>query len=654
MPKKFYFFIFLIIIIFIGFIGRVIYISYGKREYYIKRREEISEIYVKGSSAPRGRILDINGKVIVDNIGVNTIIYHKSSNISTKDELSIAKKLAEYTSFKYSYNKSVLKDYYMILYPDITSKLITEEEYQLYNERKISKDDLYNLKIERITDDMLSSLTEEEKYSSRFYYLMNDGYSYQNKELLSDISDAVYASILEANMPGIFGEIKWKRNYLYGDTLRTVLGSISNSLPFEKSYLLNEGYSYQDKVGISGLEEYYEEYLKGEAAIYKVLGDNSLKLVREAKRGNDLVLEIDISLQQKVEEIIKKQIIEAKKTPNTEFYKESYALISDPFTGSIKAAAGIRLNTGGKEISFSDVSINVIKNAYTMGSAVKGASISVGYLNNIIDIGTTMIDSCVKLYSQPAKCSFMPLGRVNDLTALTNSSNYYQFIIALSVAGNKYTYNMKAKASLEDFNTYRNVFAEYGLGVKTGIDLMGEATGLKGSKIAPDLLMNLAIGQYDLYTPASLLQYTNTIANGGERLKLSLMHSIKMDEEVIVENKKQVLNKISLEEKYLKRIQAGFHDVIKHGTGYYYVSNNLDAAGKTGTSESYIDNNYDGIFDAYVVSNTFLMYAPFDNPKYSMVVISPNTSNLNGKSEFRSGVNRLIARNISDLLFTSS
>lgn len=653
MPRKFYVYISFIILIFMLFIARVFYLSYGKSTYYEERMKEIKEIYVNGGSAPRGRIIDINGKVIVDNVGVNTILYHKSNDINTKKEIEIAKKLVELTNYEYSYSEAKLKDYYLILYPDKGSMLITEEEKKLYNERKLNKDEIYNLKINRITDEMLQELSKIEKYSSVFYYLMNDGYGYQNKTILKDINDEVYASIIESGIPGIFGEMEWKRDYIYGESLRTILGSISSSLPIEKKYLLNEGYSYQDKVGISGLEEYYEEYLKGEKAVYKVKGDNSLEMVSEAKRGKDLILEIDIDLQVKIEEIIKKEILKAKKTPNTEFYKESYALISEPSTGSIKAIAGIRLNTNGKEINFSDVSINVIKNAYTMGSAVKGASMSVGYLNHVIDIGTTMMDSCVKLYSEPAKCSFMNLGRVNDLTALTNSSNYYQFIIALGVAGNKYTYNMKAKASKEDFLNYRNTFAEFGLGVNTGIDLNDEATGLKGSKVAPDLLMNLAIGQYDTYTPVSLLQYTNTIANDGVRLKLSLMHSIKKEDEDILVNEAMVLNQISLEDKYLKRIQAGFHDVIKHGTGYYYVKNSLDAAGKTGTSESYIDANYDGVLDNYVVSNTFLMYAPFDNPKYSMVVISPNTSNLNGKSEYRSSVNRLIARNISDLLFTS-
>ena len=346
-------------------------------------------------------------------------------------------------------------------------------------------------------------------------------------------------------------------------------------------------------------------------------------------------------------------MLKAKKTANTEFYKESFALVSDPTTGAVKAIAGIRLITNGKDYSYQDVSINVIKNAYTVGSAVKGASMTVGYEQGIIDIGTTMTDSCVKLAYIPAKCSFKRLGVVDDVEALAMSSNYYQFIIALGIMGYNYTYNMKAEATEEDFKLYRDTFAKYGLGTSTGIDLPGETTGLKGELVAPDLLMNLAIGQYDLYTPVGMLQYINTIASGGTRLKLSLMNSIKDNDEIIVKNEVEVLNEVGLEDKYMERIQEGFHSVMKHGTGYWYINQNIDAAGKTGTSESYIDSDYDGVLESYVLSNSFLMYAPYDNPKYSIVVISPNIRNLDSTSDYQSPVNRLIARSINDFLFSS-
>ena len=653
MPKKMILITIFLSIIFGFFIYRVYDLAYNNKEYYLNKSRAITEVYVTGTSAPRGRILDINGNVLVDNIGVNTIYYHKPSNITLKDELYIAEELAKLTNYEYAYNDKLLKEFYKIKYSTKVDALITSQEYKLYNERKLSSEELEELKLERITEKMIAELSDLEKYSSYFYFLMNEGYSYDNKCLIKEVSDEIYASIIEQNLPGIFGEMEWSRVYLYDETLKTIFGSISSSLPAEKKDLLNEGYSLTDKVGISGLEEYYEEYLKGEKAVYKVGANNQLELVKEAQRGQDLILEIDINIQLKAEEIIKEEILKAKKTANTEFYKESYALVSDPNTGAIKAIAGLRLITNGKDNEFQDVSINVIKNAYTVGSAVKGASMAVGYQNKIIDIGTKLTDGCVKLANQPAKCSYKKLGTLNDVEALALSSNYYQFIIALGIMGYDYTYNMKAESTIDHFNTYRNTFAEFGLGTKTGIDLPNESTGLKGTTIAPDLLMNLAIGQYDLYTPVQLLQYINTIANNGSRLKLSLMNSIKSGENQVLSREVEVLNQVNLEEKYLERIKEGFHSVMKHGTGYWYINQKVDAAGKTGTSESYIDSNYDGTLESYVLSNTFLMYAPFDNPKYSIVVISPNTSNLDSKSTYRSPVNRLIARQLNDFLFSS-
>ncbi len=652
MPKKFYIIASIIIIIFGVFIDRVITIRYNKHEYYLDKYMAINEQYTYGSTAPRGRILDINGKVLVDNIGVNTILYHKQNNINKEEEIEIAKRLVKLTNYEYKYDEEKLVDYFLVIYPDIGNSLISKSEYKLYQERKLSKEEIEKRKRNRVTQEDLDKLSLEEKYSSYFYYLMNDGYMYDNKILVEDISDSLYAKILEANLPGIFGEVFSKRVYPYGESLKTILGEISNSLPSEKKELLSEGYTLSDKVGISGLEEYYEKYLKGEKALYKIV-DNNLKLVKEAKKGKDLVLNIDIDVQLKVEDIIKKEMIKNKKLPNTEYYKESYALVSEPKTGNIKAIVGLRMISNNKDINFQDVSINVIKNAYTVGSVVKGASMTVGYQNKAIDIGTTMVDSCVKLANIPAKCSWTRLGKINDLQALAVSSNYYQFVTALRVAGYKYVYNMEAPVKEEDFNKYRDTFASYGLGNLTGIDLPNEAVGLKGEKIAPDLLMNLAIGQYDLYTPASLLQYINTIANNGERYKLNILNKVIDNEKVIYENEPTFLNKIELEEKYMQRIQAGFREVMKTGTGYWYANPKLNAAGKTGTSESYIDSDYNGTLDAYVISNTFIMYAPMDDPLYSMVVISPNTANLNGKSSYQSGINRIIARGINDYLFTN-
>lgn len=626
MKSRRYFYYILVIFLFCILGVRLISIRVSKEEYQEKLLAK-TEVYVSGSSAPRGRILDTNGNVLVDNIGVKTIYYNKIKGINIEDEIEIAKKLADILTIDAAGTKA-LKDYWLVTNSNGKS-LITEEEYKLLEERKLTNNDITDLKYERITEEMLNSFSDIEKKAAHIYSLMNDGYVYSKKEILKDVSESEYAKVIESNIPGITGELSWERIYLYGDTLKNIFGSIGLIPEERKEEYLSSGYELTDTVGLSYLEYEYEEYLKGTKAEYLVNSDNTLTLVSEEKRGNDLVLSIDINLQLKVEEIIKDKIILGDKYPNTDYYKDSYALVSDPNNGSILAIAGIRRND---DDSWSDISLNTINKSFTIGSAVKGATIAVGYKYGLIEMDKYITDSCVKLYLVPEKCSFKSLGRINDLTALAYSSNYYQYLIAIDLTGNTYKPNIKLNATEEHFNIYRNMLASFGLGVKTEIDLPGEQTGIIGKTIADDLLLNLAIGQYDTYTPVEVLQYINSLATG-KRTALSLMKEIKSNDDVILSNESTVLNEIELEQVYLDRIREGLKLVLSEGTGRIYVDRSINAAGKTGTSESFYDSNSDGTVDVATITSTFAGYFPSDNPKFSVVVITPNISHNNGSND---------------------
>lgn len=626
MKSRRYFYYILVIFLFCILGVRLISIRASKEEYQEKLLAK-TEVYVSGSSAPRGRILDTNGNLLVDNIGVKTIYYNKIKGINIEDEIEIAKKLADILTIDPAGTKA-LKDYWLVTNSNGES-LITEEEYKLLEERKLTNNDITDLKYERITEEMLNSFSDIEKKAAHIYSLMNDGYVYSKKEILKDVSESEYAKVIESNIPGITGELSWERIYLYGDTLKNIFGSIGLIPEERKEEYLSSGYELTDTVGLSYLEYEYEEYLKGTKAEYLVNSDNTLTLVSEEKRGNDLVLSIDINLQLKVEEIIKDKIILGDKYPNTDYYKDSYALVSDPNNGSILAIAGIRRND---DDSWSDISLNTINKSFTIGSAVKGATIAVGYNYGLIEMDKYITDSCVKLYLVPEKCSFKGLGRINDLTALAYSSNYYQYLIAIGLTGNTYKPNIKLNATEEHFKIYRNMLASFGLGVKTEIDLPGEQTGIIGKTIADDLLLNLAIGQYDTYTPVEVLQYINSLATG-KRTALSLMKEIKSNDDVILSNESTVLNEIELEQVYLDRIREGLKLVLSEGTGRIYVDKSINAAGKTGTSESFYDSNSDGTVDVATITSTFAGYFPSDDPKFSVVVITPNISHNNGSND---------------------
>lgn len=615
----------------------------SQESFYEDKLAEKTNIYVLGSSAPRGRIIDVNGNVLVDNIGVKTIIYNKIKGVSLSEEISIAKKLASYLSVKEATRNELVE--YFLVNNNNGDNLITESEYRLKEMRKLSSDDIKKLKMKRVTDDLLN-YSKEEKKAAHIYALMNDGYIYNKKVILENVSEAEYAKVIESNIPGITGEVTWKRLYLYGDTLKNVFGKVGLIPKENKDDYLNEGYELTDVVGLSYLELEYEKYLKGKKAKYLVEKDNTLTKVSEEESGNDLVLSIDINLQMKIEEIIKEKLLLGKKHANTEYYKESYALVSNPLTGEVLAMGGMRLNS---DDTFSDVSLNNINKSFTIGSAVKGASIGVGYKYNLITPGKKILDSCVKLYYIPQKCSFKRLGNVDDLKALAYSSNYYQFMIAIGLTGNKYKPNMKLNATKEHFDIYRNMLASFGLGVKTEIDLPGEATGIIGSKVADDLLLNLAIGQYDTYTPVEVLQYINSVASGS-RLKLSLMKEIKNEQTSILTGEPKVLNDVDLKQEDLARIREGMRLVLSEGTGRTYVPKGLDFAGKTGTSESFLDSDNDGKVDVATITSTFAGFYPSEDPKYSIVVITPNISHHNGKNDTKYNGASRITRDIINYL----
>ena len=141
------------------------------------------------------------------------------------------------------------------------------------------------------------------------------------------------------------------------------------------------------------------------------------------------------------------------------------------------------------------------------------------------------------------------------------------------------------------------MYASFGLGVKTGIDLPVESLGYTGTSTLPGHLLDFSIGQYDTYTPIQLSQYINTIANGGSRLKPYLLKEVyspsaNKDEtfgELIYASEKEVLGTVDIEKKYLDRVRLGFNQVVTDGLGYGYMGNYTNSSGKTGTSQSFIE-----------------------------------------------------------------
>ena len=646
---------YLMLLLFFILMSRIFYVMIIDNDKYTELLADLSYDTVYGESTPRGRILDRNLKVIVDNKAVNTIVYKRDKSTSISEMIELAYIVSNHLDLDYQkVTDRAKREFYLYNNPSVCDELISKEEYESYLMKKISSLDLDEMKIERISDDELASFSDEDLKAAYLFYLMRNGYSYTEKTIKSDASDSEFAYISENNstLIGFDTKIDWVRVYPYGDAMKSILGTVSSSsqgIPAEeKDYYLKLGYSLSDRVGLSYLEKQYEEYLKGEKSEYEVISSNEMRLVKEGSRGNDIVLSIDIELQVEVEKIITEQLLKTKGEANTEYYDHSSVIIQDPNNGEVLAMASKKLVNG----EVVDNVTSILTSPITPGSVVKGASILVGYNEGAIEIGESMYDECVKIAGAPKKCSSVDnLGVIDDITALAKSSNVYQFKTAIRVNGQEYSYGMKLNFNQKAFDTYRNMYRSFGLGVSTGIDLPVESLGYTSVDRSAGNLLDYVMGQYETYTPLQLSQYISTIANGGSRYQVHLLKEVRNnDGNIIYSYEPTILNNIDTEEKYMNRMKEGFYAVM-HASGGYgrnYIEQSLDAAGKTGTSQSFIDTDNDGVIDTETITSSFVGYVPDSNPKYSIVVTSPNSSHPNTNSDYASLVTLRITKAVTN------
>ena len=642
-----------IVVIFLFLFMSFFYVMIISNSKYKSKLEEISYKEVLGTSSPRGRILDRNGKVIVDNQMINVIVYKEDKKTSYEEMIELAYTVSKHLELDYHrVSDLALREFYLYKSANQLDELISKDEYKLYDMGKLSIVDLLNLKLERISEDIINKFSDDDRKASYLFYLMRNGYSYQEKIIKSNVSDYELAYISENNdiFAGFDTKIDWIRYYPYGNSLKSILGSVSSSsqgIPIEdKKYYLERGYSLNDRVGLSYLEKQYEDYLKGEKEIYKVVNSKEMILVKEGNCGNDIVLSIDIDLQVAIENILINELYKTKEESNTKYYDHSSVVIQDPYSGEVLAIASKKLINGEVVDNVNSMLVSPV----TPGSVVKGASMLVAYDSGAIKIGEKMYDECIKISGAPKKCSsVLDLGVIDDIVALAKSSNVYQFKGAIRVNGQEYSSGMRLNFNQSSFDEYRKMYRSFGLGELTGIDLPIESSGYSSIDKNAGNLLDYVMGQYETYTPLQLSQYINTIANGGSRYKMNLVSKV-IDKrgDVIYEYKPVILNKVNVSDIYMNRVKEGFYAVMHMYGGYgrNYIDKSYDASGKTGTSQSFIDTNNDGVIDTETITSSFVGYVPSKNPKYSIMVTSPNSS-YQTSNEFMSMVTLRITKEVT-------
>ncbi|KIY22333.1 penicillin-binding protein [Mesobacillus subterraneus] len=629
----------------------IVQIVYGED---FKREIERTEDVTVNNPVPRGKMYDRNMKAIVDNTPSMAITYTKSQSTKTKEMLTVAERLAKLIVKDTEADLKKIgerdkKDYWMMKNEESARDKITKEEWLKYDEKKLDDKAIYNMQLERITEAELNEFTKADLEILAILKEMMSGYALSPQIIKKDLTIEEFAIVSEnlEMLPGVDTTTDWERQYSYDKTLRTILGKVSDSekgLPKEKlEYYLARGYSRNDRVGLSYIEQQYEDILHGQKAKVKNITDKGgnvldTEVISEGQRGKDLVLTIDMDLQLAVDKIIEEELLKAKQTSGTGLLDRAFAVLMDPSTGEVLTLAGKQLvkdEATGKNV-LQDFASGNFTTSYNVGSAVKGATILTGFSTGAISPGTEFLDTPIKIKgTNPKKSWKAGLGYLDDRDALKVSSNVYMFRTAINIGKGNYQYDQPLDIDPQAFETMRNHFSQFGLGVRTGIDLPNEMVGFKGTAKQPGLLLDFAIGQYDTYTPLQLAQYVSTIANGGNRLQPRIVKEIrepvmKNDEvgPVVNEFEPVVLNKVDAKPEWFDRVQEGFRRVAQEpgGTAYgTFISADYRPAAKTGTAQAFYDGpkrkNYDKTPE--VMNLSLVAYAPYDNPEIAVAVVVP-------------------------------
>lgn len=662
------FFLFSLLILRLG----IVQIVQGNHyEAEVARTENVKS---HNGTPPRGKVYDRYRNVIVDNVPLNAITYTRTQTTKPEDMLKVAKSLAELIEMKQDkISDRDRKDFWLLSNPEKAENLVSEDELKkLEDDEDLTKDDVnkkvYEMQLERITEKDIKSFTKQEEEVLAIFREFNTGYALTPQIIKNkDVSMEEMARVSErlSEMPGVNVTTDWERKYVNDSTLRTILGRVSSSQQGLPSELVNEfkaqGYALNDRVGTSYFESQYENVLKGQKEEIEYTTKNGsvldTQLVSEGHSGKDVVLTIDLQLQKEIEKIVEEELSkQASQYWESPFLDRAFVVMMDPHTGEILSMVGKKYgkDADGKT-EMQDYALGTFTSEYGVGSAVKGATVLTGYMTGAINIGEVLYDEPIVIKgTKPKKSWYSKQRYLNDTQALEVSSNVYMFKTAMKISGATYRKGEPLDMDPDAFDIMRNHYSQFGLGVKTGIDLPGEVEGLKGTERIPGKLLDFAIGQYDLYTPMQLVQYASTIANGGYRMEPHIMKEIREPSQekgkvgqLLYENESHALNRINATKDQIRQVQKGFYRVThgSEGTANIFKTAPYDAAAKSGTAEAfYYSPEEKRQYSTY--NTTLIGYAPYNNPEVAFSVVLPYSHQ--NKDPY---VNKTIAKRAMDKYF---
>ncbi|MFH0819842.1 MAG: penicillin-binding protein 2 [bacterium] len=437
---------------------------------------------------------------------------------------------------------------------------------------------------------------------------------------------AIRFSIEEKKLTGFDLNTASVRDYLTTKSLAHALGYTGR---INKEELKSHpDYEFNDYIGKTGLEFYYEKQLRGVPGLTQIEVDalgREKKVIaqQEPVAGNNLILSIDQKLQQKMEEVVTSHLKKINK-------RKAAVVILNPKTGEVLALASFPLfdnnefAIGISPEKFKKISENPdlplfnrpLMGSYPPGSAIKPIIASAALEEKNINENTTVLSTGGIRIGQ----WFFPdwkaggHGYCNVKKALAESINTFFY----AVGGG---YQNIQGLGVDKINYYASLF---GLNQTLGIDLPGEATGFlatafwkektKGEKWYIGDTYHLAIGQGDIsVTPLQVAIYTAVFANQGTLYQPYLVKNITdPNGEIIKKINPAIIRQNFISKENLRIVAEGMRQTITSGSARSLGSLKIKVAGKTGTAQ-WAENKLPQAW--------FTGFAPYENPEIVITVL---------------------------------
>ncbi|WP_411347525.1 penicillin-binding transpeptidase domain-containing protein [Paenibacillus sp. WLX2291] len=386
---------------------------------------------------------------------------------------------------------------------------------------------------------------------------------------------------------------------------------------YPQNELASHVLGYTDKEGkaVAGIEAYYDEQLKGSDGKIQYQHDrqgdklpDSDDVYTPAQNGDNLKLTIDQTIQYYTEQAMKKQYAELKP-------KSITAIVADPNTMNILAMANMPTFDPNKynEVpadQYSDFMNLGIKGIYEPGSTFKIVTLTGAVKENLFNADATYQSGSIRVGGWTLHDSHTGWGAITYLSGLKRSSN---------VAFVKLGYEMLGAERL------RKYIDAFGFGVKTGVDLPGEASG--AINFNPNIKVEVATAAYGhgkvQVTPLQQLAAVSAVANGGKLLTPHLVQSITnpntgVTTDTPVHEVRQVIDSATA-----AKVRSYLEQVVSDqeiGTGRQAYIEGYRVAGKTGTAIK-VKTDGSGGYDKNKQVSSFIGFAPANDPKIAVIVV---------------------------------